>query len=135
MIDSGQPSESFACHNATGCRKKAYMEAMAQVSPAVPAVAAADPSSLWSWLFLASSLWGAWFTWNAYRPIHRNRHLSVVSFVTPEQFERYREAGEALGFRYVASGPLVRSSYKAGEFFLKDFLRARGSAEPVLEPA
>ena len=33
-----------------------------------------------SWLFLAASLWGAWFTWNAYRPIHRLRHLSVLSF-------------------------------------------------------
>lgn len=33
-----------------------------------------------SWLFLVASLWGAWFTWNAYRPIHAQRHLSVLSF-------------------------------------------------------
>ena len=40
-------------------------------------------------------------------------------FITPEQFERYRELGEGMGFRYIASGPLVRSSYKAGEFFIR----------------
>ena len=33
--------------------------------------------------------------------------------MTPEQFERYRETGMALGFRMVFSGPLVRSSYMA----------------------
>jgi lipoic acid synthetase len=47
------------------------------------------------------------------------RHLKVVEYVRPEQFERYRTMGEELGFRYVASGPLVRSSYRAGEFFLR----------------
>jgi lipoic acid synthetase len=35
--------------------------------------------------------------------------------VTPEQFVRYQEEGLRLGFRYVASGPLVRSSFKAWE--------------------
>jgi lipoic acid synthetase len=47
------------------------------------------------------------------------RHLMVVEYVKPEQFERYRAIGEGLGFRYVASGPLVRSSYRAGEFFIR----------------
>ena len=47
------------------------------------------------------------------------RHLKVVEYVKPEQFQRYREIGEELGFRYVASGPLVRSSYRAGEFYLR----------------
>jgi len=46
------------------------------------------------------------------------RHLAVVEYVTPEQFDYFRREGEAMGFRYVASGPLVRSSYKAGELFL-----------------
>jgi lipoic acid synthetase len=46
-------------------------------------------------------------------------HLPVVAFVTPEQFAAYRVMGEALGFRYVASGPLVRSSYRAAELFLR----------------
>ena len=46
------------------------------------------------------------------------RHLAVVEYVTPEQFDWYRVQGEQMGFRYVASGPMVRSSYKAGELFL-----------------
>ncbi len=41
------------------------------------------------------------------------RHLPVKEFITPEQFDKYREAGLALGFRHVESGALVRSSYKA----------------------
>jgi lipoyl synthase len=48
-----------------------------------------------------------------------SRHLKVVEYVRPEQFERYRSIGEGLGFLYVASGPLVRSSYRAGEFFIR----------------
>ncbi len=59
------------------------------------------------------------------------RHLDLVEYVTPEQFERYREIGEAMGFHYVASGPLVRSSYKAGEFFLRDFVRRRLDLDDV----
>ena len=47
------------------------------------------------------------------------RHLAVVEYVTPEQFDWYRERGEEMGFRYVASGPMVRSSYKAGELFIE----------------
>lgn len=47
------------------------------------------------------------------------RHLKVVEFVGPNQFARYRRTGEDLGFLYVASGPLVRSSYRAGEFFIR----------------
>lgn len=38
-------------------------------------------------------------------------HLPVAEFVTPEQFDHYRERGLAAGFKYVESGPLVRSSY------------------------
>lgn len=53
------------------------------------------------------------------------RHLKVVEFVTPAQFDRLRVLGEERGFRYVASGPLVRSSYKAGEFYITNILRDR----------
>ena len=49
-------------------------------------------------------------------------HLPVVEYVTPEKFRWFREIGERLGFLYVASGPLVRSSYKAGEYFIKHVL-------------
>jgi lipoic acid synthetase len=41
------------------------------------------------------------------------RNLKVQEFVTPEQFERYRDFGLLLGFKMVFSGPLVRSSYMA----------------------
>lgn len=51
------------------------------------------------------------------------KHLPVQEYVTPEKFEDWQKEGEAMGFKYVASGPLVRSSYKAGEFFLKNLLR------------
>jgi lipoic acid synthetase len=40
-------------------------------------------------------------------------HLNVEEFVTPEQFAYYKEAGLAMGFNYVESGALVRSSYHA----------------------
>ncbi len=55
-------------------------------------------------------------------------HLEVKGFVTPETFARWADVGRELGFRYVASGPLVRSSYKAGEYYIRDFLRARREA-------
>ena len=38
-----------------------------------------------------------------------------------------------MGFRYVASGPLVRSSYKAGELFLHDLLSRRQQQQQVIE--
>ena len=43
------------------------------------------------------------------------RHLSLVEYVHPDQFAQYKEEGMKLGFKYMASGPLVRSSYKAWE--------------------
>jgi lipoic acid synthetase len=52
-------------------------------------------------------------------------HLPVHEYVTPELFEEYRRIGMELGFKYVASGPLVRSSYRAGEFFIEAFLEER----------
>ncbi|HTO86519.1 MAG TPA: lipoyl synthase [Thermoanaerobaculia bacterium] len=47
------------------------------------------------------------------RPSREN--LPVVEYAPPEVFERYREAGERLGFRHVFAGPFVRSSYRAEE--------------------
>lgn len=41
------------------------------------------------------------------------RHLPVQEFITPEQFDIYKELGMKMGFRFVESGPLVRSSYHA----------------------
>jgi len=41
------------------------------------------------------------------------KHLPVVEFIEPSQFEKYRVLGLEMGFRFVESGPLVRSSYHA----------------------
>lgn len=49
-------------------------------------------------------------------------HLPVDRWVTPEQFEQFREYGLSLGFMEVASGPLVRSSYRADKVFAKNNL-------------
>ncbi|KAI4875701.1 hypothetical protein NFI96_023364, partial [Prochilodus magdalenae] len=43
------------------------------------------------------------------------RHLKVEEYVTPETFAHWEKMGQEMGFLYTASGPLVRSSYKAGE--------------------
>ena len=42
-----------------------------------------------------------------------SEHLPVAEFITPEKFDEYRTLGLKMGFRYVESGPLVRSSYHA----------------------
>ncbi|HZA65062.1 MAG TPA: lipoyl synthase [Nitrososphaeraceae archaeon] len=47
------------------------------------------------------------------------KHLPLVEFIAPEKFNWFREIAEKTGFVYVASGPLVRSSYRAAEFFLE----------------
>lgn len=57
------------------------------------------------------------------------RHMSVQRYVTPEEFKNWQVKAESLGFKYVASGPLVRSSYRAGELFLKGLLEDRHSAK------
>ena len=51
------------------------------------------------------------------------KHLPVIEYVALERFDYFREIGQKIGFQYVASGPLVRSSYKAGEFFIQSILR------------
>ena len=51
-----------------------------------------------------------------------SRHLSVKEYVTPEKFDSYRETIERMGFTYVVAGPLVRSSYKAGELFIRNMI-------------
>jgi lipoic acid synthetase len=53
------------------------------------------------------------------------RHLKVVEYVTPEKYAHWEKRGMELGFLYTASGPLVRSSYKAGEFFIKNIIDSK----------
>ena len=53
------------------------------------------------------------------------KHLPVVQYLNPEKFKEYKETMERMAFKYVAAGPLVRSSYRAGEFFLERIIRPR----------
>jgi lipoic acid synthetase len=56
-------------------------------------------------------------------------HMKVTRYVTPEEFETWkRRATEDFGFAYCASGPMVRSSYRAGEFFMAAMLGNRPRA-------
>lgn len=63
-----------------------------------------------------------------------NWHLPVVEYVPPARFEDLRRRAEAHGFLYVASGPLVRSSYKAAEFFIEGVLRRGRPEGPAADP-
>jgi lipoyl synthase len=63
------------------------------------------------------------------------RHLAVVEYVRPEKFDYYRRLGEEMGFKYVASGPMVRSSYKAGEFYLTHMIQSERSTTSTTEAA
>ncbi|MEM9728015.1 MAG: lipoyl synthase [Myxococcota bacterium] len=64
------------------------------------------------------------------------RHAPVQRYVEPDEFQAYEETGKALGFRFVASGPLVRSSYRAAEAFLHDELvMGRSAQAPTLGEA
>ena len=55
------------------------------------------------------------------------RHMKVDRYVEPAEFERWKDVAENMGFLYVASGPLVRSSYKAGEFYIENILRGKAA--------
>ena len=77
------------------------------------------------------------------------KHAEVHRYVDPATFKRFEEEANRLGFLYAASGPLVRSSYKAAEVFVRGVLRpadpashlatrmadAKASAAAQLEPA
>ena len=52
------------------------------------------------------------------------KHLPVIKYITPEKFNWLREIAEQMGFVYVAAGPLVRSSYRAAEFFIENYNQA-----------
>lgn len=64
------------------------------------------------------------------------RHMKVHEYVTPAVFEMWRQRALDLGFLYCASGPLVRSSYKAGEAFIENVLKKRSYKDkPTLAEA
>src|SRR6266700_3855281 len=51
------------------------------------------------------------------------QHLQVIRFIHPNEFAEYREAGYAMGFDYVESGPLVRSSYHSDKHVIPGYGR------------
>ena len=64
------------------------------------------------------------------------RHMKVTEYVKPAVFEMWRQRALDMGFLYCASGPLVRSSYKAGEVFIENVLKrrqARGTHSSALK--
>jgi lipoic acid synthetase len=61
-----------------------------------------------------------------------SRHMKVVEYVTPEKFQHWQTVSEEMGFLYVASGPMVRSSYRAGEYFIQNVIEKR-KAEKLLK--
>jgi len=62
------------------------------------------------------------------RPTGARHHLPVADFVHPDDFKRYGDLARERGFLYVASGPFVRSSYRAAELFLKGRLEETRAA-------
>ncbi len=52
-------------------------------------------------------------------------HVPVIEYIKPEKFDSYRKSIEKMGFAYTVAGPFIRSSYKAGEFFIKNMVYRR----------
>ena len=50
-------------------------------------------------------------------------HIAITKFISPEKFEYFRQKALEMGFLFCASGPFVRSSYKAGELFVKSVVK------------
>ncbi|KAG1826073.1 mitochondrial Lipoyl synthase [Suillus subaureus] len=59
------------------------------------------------------------------------RHMKVDRYVEPSEFDRWKQIADDMGFAYVASGPLVRSSYKAGEYFIENMLKGKATENKV----
>ncbi|MCK6511552.1 lipoyl synthase [Myxococcota bacterium] len=57
------------------------------------------------------------------------KHLAVESFVPPEKFDAFAEEGRKRGFAFVAAGPMVRSSYRAGELFIQHLVHERKTTQ------
>lgn len=58
--------------------------------------------------------------------------MKVARYVHPDEFAMWQQVAEEMGFLYCASGPMVRSSYRAGEYFMANVVRARkGAASPT----
>lgn len=62
-----------------------------------------------------------------------DRYLPIYEYVKPDRFDHWGTRAREMGFLYVASGPLVRSSYKAGEYFLANMIEKQRLATRLLE--
>jgi len=62
-----------------------------------------------------------------------DKHLAVEEFVRPEVFADLEQRGLGMGFKFIAAGPLVRSSYKAGEFFIQRWVDEDGAGRVAAE--
>ena len=62
------------------------------------------------------------------RPTLSAHHLPVREFISPQKFDDYGRMAREIGFLYVASGPFVRSSYRAGELFLKGLFQTQNAS-------
>ncbi|MEM7516050.1 MAG: lipoyl synthase [Planctomycetota bacterium] len=62
------------------------------------------------------------------------QHAPVRAWIEPEAFDALDREGRKMGFSYVAAGPLVRSSYKAGEFFAARLVRERRAERAAASP-
>lgn len=60
-----------------------------------------------------------------------SRHLPVVRYVPPQEFADLERDARAMGFEFVASGPLVRSSYRAAELFVQKRLEGTGGTAGI----
>jgi len=57
------------------------------------------------------------------------KHLPVEEYLHPTRFDYLAKVGRQKGFAFVAAGPLIRSSYRAGEFFVENMLKRRGDRD------
>jgi len=60
-------------------------------------------------------------------------HLEIKEYVHPDKFRWFKEKAEQMGFMYAAAGPFVRSSYRAGEFFVEAMLKKQKKIEETEE--
>ena len=59
------------------------------------------------------------------------KHADLDRYVEPSEFARYEHEGTLMGYKFVASGPLVRSSYRAAEAFLHGILKEGALGEEM----
>jgi lipoic acid synthetase len=62
----------------------------------------------------------------------RQDRLPVIRFIPLEEFEGYQKIGEEMGFRTIASGPFVRSSFHAAQMYENTRIQEVGSKVPLL---